>query len=208
MAATNRAVQSLNYPTKVVFKSSKPAVVMLYSALFLKKTYGLQDYSAVLLMVSGLALFVLGDSTVASTQQSMEFDPLGPGVPLVSLALVIDAGIGPVQEYCLRVFGTPKAALVGYAYMGGFAINLVTAGFSGDLQGAWTFLQEQAAAEVEGEGGAGVLGMATPVLLVMLLSTISYFGVSLIVSSASASLRVASSHRPSSAFCLDSSCII
>ena len=42
MAATNRAVQSLNYPTKVVFKSSKPAVVMLYSTLFLGKTYAVQ----------------------------------------------------------------------------------------------------------------------------------------------------------------------
>jgi hypothetical protein len=42
MAATNRAVQSLNYPTKVVFKSSKPAVVMLYSAMLLRKSYGAQ----------------------------------------------------------------------------------------------------------------------------------------------------------------------
>jgi|EP01043_Picozoa_sp_COSAG02_P041705 hypothetical protein len=42
MAATNRAVQSLNYPTKVVFKSSKPAVVMIYSTLFLGKAYGAQ----------------------------------------------------------------------------------------------------------------------------------------------------------------------
>ena len=46
MAATNRAVQSLNYPTKVVFKSSKPAVVMIYSTLFLGKTYGVQVRAA------------------------------------------------------------------------------------------------------------------------------------------------------------------
>ena len=46
MAATNRAVQSLNYPTKVIFKSSKPAVVMIYSTLFLRKTYGAQVCAA------------------------------------------------------------------------------------------------------------------------------------------------------------------
>jgi len=47
---------------QVVFKSSKPAMVMLYSALLLRKSYGARDYCAVLAMVVGLALFVLGDT--------------------------------------------------------------------------------------------------------------------------------------------------
>ena len=93
-------------------------------------------------------------------------------MPLVTLALVLDALIGPVQEYCLRSFGTPKAALVGYAYMGGFAINLGVATVSGDLGGAYGFLLQ---AET-------VQGQLTPVVLVVLLATISFFGVSLIVS--------------------------
>ena len=37
-------------------------MVMLYSALLLRKSYGARDYCAVLAMVVGLALFVLGDT--------------------------------------------------------------------------------------------------------------------------------------------------
>ena len=54
--------QVLCRTAQVVFKSSKPAMVMLYSALLLRKSYGARDYCAVLAMVVGLALFVLGDT--------------------------------------------------------------------------------------------------------------------------------------------------
>jgi drug/metabolite transporter (DMT)-like permease len=113
-------------------------------------------------------------------REGVKFDLMG--IPLVIIALLIDAGIGPVQEYCLRTFDTPKAALVGYAYIGGCIINLVTAAYSGDLQGAWDFLHEQAAANAEAGEPPPPLGFATPLLLVILLATISFFGVSLIVS--------------------------
>jgi hypothetical protein len=102
------------------------------------------------------------------------------GIPLVIVALMIEAGIGPVQEYCLRTFDTPKAALVGYAYFGGCIINLVTAAYSGDVEGAWSFLHEQADARAERGEPQPMFGMATPFLLVLLLATVSFFGISLI----------------------------
>ena len=82
--------------------------------------------------------------TILLCRESVHFDRMG--IPLVIVALVIDAGIGPVQEYCLRTFDTPKAALVGYAYIGGCIINLVSGAYSGDVEGAWNFIHDQAAA--------------------------------------------------------------
>jgi hypothetical protein len=102
------------------------------------------------------------------------------GIPLVIVALMIEAGIGPAQEYCLRTFDTPKAALVGYAYIGGCIINLVTGAYSGDVEGAWNFLHEQADAIAERGEPQPMFGLATPFLLVLLLSTVSFFGISLI----------------------------
>ena len=122
----------------------------------------------------------LGDQhlRVRMRRESVHFDLMG--VPLVVVALMIEAGIGPAQEYCLRTFNTPKAALVGYAYIGGCIINLVTGAYSGDLQGAWNFLHEQADARAERGEAQPMFGVATPFLLVLLLSIVSYFGISLI----------------------------
>jgi len=111
-------------------------------------------------------------------RESVHFDLMG--IPLVIVALMIEAGIGPAQEYCLRTFDTPKAALVGYAYIGGCVINLVTGAYSGDVEGAWNFLREQADARAERGEPQPMFGMATPFLLVLLLSIVSFFGISLI----------------------------
>lgn len=102
------------------------------------------------------------------------------GIPLVIVALMIEAGIGPVQEYCLRTFDTPKAALVGYAYIGGCIINLVSGAYSGDVQGAWNFLHEQANARAMRGEPQPMFGVATPFLLVLLFTVVSFFGISLI----------------------------
>jgi NADH:ubiquinone oxidoreductase subunit F (NADH-binding) len=53
-------------------QSAKPAVVMAYSSAFLGKHYGGADYTAVLIMVLGLGMFVLGDA-----RATPRFDPLG-----------------------------------------------------------------------------------------------------------------------------------
>ena len=107
-------------------QSAKPAVVMMYSSLLLQKKFRAPDYAAVLVMVAGLCLFVLGDA-----QTTPSFDPFG--VPLISLSLVIDAGIGPVQEKCFRNYDTTKPELLAWAYGGASAFNSVLAVVSGDM---------------------------------------------------------------------------
>lgn len=61
MLASNAALQFISYPTQVLGKSVKPIPVMILGVLIAKKRYPLSKYLFVLLIVSGVALFLYKD---------------------------------------------------------------------------------------------------------------------------------------------------
>ena len=120
MALSNVAVQYLNYPTQVVFKSCKTIPVMLLGVFYYGKKYNGLEYLAMLSLSVGMIAFTLGDRAVNTPQWSSTGIPESPfpssapfysnrllavcvcvssGLVLISLALAADGLIGNVQEY-------------------------------------------------------------------------------------------------------------
>ncbi|XP_026761813.1 solute carrier family 35 member B1 homolog [Galleria mellonella] len=95
MVCSNMALQWLNYPTQVVGKAAKPIPVMILGVLLGRKSYPLKKYFFVLLIVTGVVLFMYKDQNNKATDTSQGF---GLGELLIILSLVMDGLTGAVQE--------------------------------------------------------------------------------------------------------------
>lgn len=94
MVCSNMALQWINYPTQVVGKSAKPIPVMLLGVLLGKKSYSLQKYMFILLIVVGVALFMYKDGVSSKETDSV----LGFGEILLLLSLTMDGLTAAIQE--------------------------------------------------------------------------------------------------------------
>nr|CAB3266235.1 adenosine 3'-phospho 5'-phosphosulfate transporter 2-like [Phallusia mammillata] len=117
MGFSNTSLGYLNYPTQVIFKSSKLIPVMIGGILIQGKVYKFLDFLACFTMSVGLIVFTWGDNKI-----SPNFDLTG--IILISLALICDAVIGNYQELTLRKYQATNAELVFYSYGIGFLILL------------------------------------------------------------------------------------
>ncbi len=88
---TNTAAKYMDYSTRIVFKSAKIILVMLFSVAVVGKTYALSQWMAAGTLVVGIIFFSLGDSV-----QELQFQ--SKGLPLTSLAVCIDAFTGSFEE--------------------------------------------------------------------------------------------------------------
>jgi hypothetical protein len=71
LAMTNLAMQYVNYPAKTLMKSSRVVFTMLFGVLIARKKYRLWDYLVVVLMVSGLVIFMHADANSSAVFHSM-----------------------------------------------------------------------------------------------------------------------------------------
>jgi drug/metabolite transporter (DMT)-like permease len=62
LGMTNMAMQYVSYPTLTLMKSSRVVVTMLFGVLITRKRYKLLDYVVVILMITGLAIFINADA--------------------------------------------------------------------------------------------------------------------------------------------------
>ncbi|CAB1103647.1 unnamed protein product [Ectocarpus sp. CCAP 1310/34] len=85
---TNVSMMYLNFPAKVLFKSSRIVPIMCFGVVWQRKRYSMRDCLVVCFIVTGLATFMN-----AETRSSAESDtPCSLlGILYISLALVIDA---------------------------------------------------------------------------------------------------------------------
>ena len=95
MVSSNMALQWVPYPTQVVGKSAKPIPVMILGVLIGHKSYALQKYLFVLLIVVGVALFMYKDKAPSATASA---DRSYVGEVLLILSLSMDGLTGAVQE--------------------------------------------------------------------------------------------------------------
>lgn len=118
---TNLSMHYLNYPAKMLFKSSRILVTMLVGIVFRRLKYPRKDYAVGLSMAVGLTLFVLADA-----KTSPVFDI--HGVMIICVSLLADGAILNLQEHCMKTYSASHDELVFYSYVGAsfivFGINL------------------------------------------------------------------------------------
>eukprot|EP01112_Ceratiomyxa_fruticulosa_P009789 TRINITY_DN256_c0_g1_i2.p1 TRINITY_DN256_c0_g1~~TRINITY_DN256_c0_g1_i2.p1 ORF type:complete len:431 (+),score=59.80 TRINITY_DN256_c0_g1_i2:630-1922(+) len=108
-AASSYSLQLLNFPTWVLFKSSRVISVMIGGIFILGKRYTLKEYLGVLLLAIGLIIFTLGDLTLLPS-----FDPFG--VLLVFLSLVMNSFEGNMQEKVMCDYKTTEEEVLFFGY--------------------------------------------------------------------------------------------
>lgn len=92
MVSSNMALRWVAYPTQVVAKSAKPIPVMLLGVLIGRKSYSMQKYLFIFLIVVGVVLFMYNDKKGGSAQENM-----GLGELLLFLSLSMDGLTGAIQ---------------------------------------------------------------------------------------------------------------
>ena len=94
-----RALNYLNYSTRIVFKSSKVVPTMILGTVLQGRRYSAPEYAAAALLVVGVSLFCLGDVEVAPNFHVAS-------VGLITLALFADAATSNFEEK--RFFRVPQ----------------------------------------------------------------------------------------------------
>jgi len=91
MYFTNWSLKYLNYPTRVLFKSSKLVPTMVMGTLMQGRRYSMLEYLAAAGLVLGILLFTLGDAELRP-----DFHPMG--VALISVGVAADAATSNYEE--------------------------------------------------------------------------------------------------------------
>lgn len=102
MVSSNSALLYVNYPTQVLGKSCKPIPVMLLGVTILRKKYPLAKYLCVLLIVSGVALFLYKPNKNTATNDHV----FGFGEILLLMSLTMDGLTGVAQDHMRARFQT------------------------------------------------------------------------------------------------------
>ncbi|CAL1537824.1 unnamed protein product [Lymnaea stagnalis] len=96
MLASNHALLHVTYPTQVLGKSIKPIPVMILGVVFARKRYPIAKYLCVLLIVSGVAMFMYKDKHAAKKEEDHPL--IGTGEFLLLLSLTLDGLTGASQD--------------------------------------------------------------------------------------------------------------
>lgn len=94
MIASNKSLEYINYPTQVLGKSVKPIPVMILGVLLARKRYPAAKYLCVLLIVTGVALFMYKDKKTNEVKPHI----YGMGELLLLVSLTLDGLTGAVQD--------------------------------------------------------------------------------------------------------------
>lgn len=122
MVSSNMALRWVPYPMQVVAKSAKPIPVMLLAVLCGRKSYTLQKYLFVVLIVAGVVLFMFKDGKTSSSP--LERESLGQLLLITSLTM--DGLLGAVQER-IRQHSSPPALQMMSAMNGWSTLFLIPA---------------------------------------------------------------------------------
>jgi UDP-galactose transporter B1 len=99
IASTFTSVRSLRYvifPVQVLFKSCKPVPVMLFGTILGKK-YPLQKYVNVIIITTGVALFMGGGSS-KKADSTYDAESTLMGALMLSISLCFDGATGAYED--------------------------------------------------------------------------------------------------------------
>eukprot|EP00903_Cladosiphon_okamuranus_P008576 g8227.t1 len=134
---TNVSMMYLNYPAKVLFKSSRMVPIMCFGVVWQGRRYSLRDCSIVCLIVVGLATFMNAE-TRSSAESETPCSLLG--VACISLALVIDAANINIQEDVMNRYESCQDELIMFSYLCGTVYVASFCVVSGELLPGVMFL--------------------------------------------------------------------
>lgn len=103
MVSSNMALRWVAYPTQVVAKAAKPIPVMILGVLLGRKSYSVQKYFFILIIVIGVVLFMYKEGQVNKNSENT-----GLGEILLFLSLSMDGLTGAIQER-MRASTRPSA---------------------------------------------------------------------------------------------------
>ncbi len=129
---TNMAMQHINYPAKVLFKSAIPIAQMFIGIIFLQKKYKYRDYLVVVLLCLGLVIFLTGNSK--------QPDANIYGIALVTLSTLGAASIPMVQEHCMNIYGSLPNEILYFSFIGASTLSLIAAIVTGEFIPGMAFL--------------------------------------------------------------------
>ena len=125
MYFTNASLKYLNYPTRVIFKSSKLLPTMTVGTLMLGRRYSFLEYLAAAGLVAGIVLFTLGDAELLPS-----FEPAG--IALILAGVAADAATSNYEEAAFFRVSSPasQAEVVTFASLfgSGWALMISLAG--------------------------------------------------------------------------------
>lgn len=131
LASSTLSMRYLNFPTVLVFKSSKLLPVMAMNAVMLRRRQKPLDIAAALLLCLGLVFFSISDS-----KSHPEFRPYG--VLLVLCSLCADACICNVQEATMQSCHSPVLEMVLFSHAFALLFLLPAAAVAGEMAaGVW-----------------------------------------------------------------------
>ena len=136
MVSSNFALQHVNYPTQVIGKSCKPIPVMVLGVLYGRKSYPLAKYIFILMIVTGVALFVWKDSKTSQSDDGHLF-----GYALLVLSLAMDGLTGGIQDRMRQAGKVEFAPLMYNMNMWATFILSIVALTTGDLSQFVTFVR-------------------------------------------------------------------
>jgi len=126
LSMTNLAMQYVNYPTKVLVKSSKVAFTMLLGLVISNKRYKCRDYVSVSLLVFGLGIFLHADSRASVVFHSV-------GILLLVGSLLCDGILGNASEKLMRQYQVGQDEYLLQLYTIAFVAVTVAAHAKGEL---------------------------------------------------------------------------
>lgn len=130
---SNLALNFINFPTKVVFRSCKLIPTMMVASIVHKKTFASVEYLFAFCMCLGLVLFAAADWSLAPS-----FHPIG--LACVTLSVCADALLPNAQEQLFRM-GSTRLEVTFYTNIFTLIAMTVTTLLSGDLIGMIRFVQ-------------------------------------------------------------------
>lgn len=130
---SNMALNYINFPTKVVFRSCKLIPTMVVASIIHKKVFTSMEYLFSVCICLGLVLFAAADWSLAPT-----FHPIG--LVLVSLSVCADAVLPNAQERLFRA-GSTRLEVTFYTNIFTLLTMTLTTYLSGDLMGLINFAQ-------------------------------------------------------------------
>lgn len=137
-ALSNISLNYINFPTKVVFRSSKLIPTMLLARCMHGTQFSSVDYACAAAICGGLVLFAAAD-----WKDSPNFSPMG--LLLVSLSVLADAVLPNAQQAVFARYGASRAEVTLYTNVLTLGVYTLTTGLSGDAVGFWELLTSSSA---------------------------------------------------------------
>jgi len=135
LGMTNLAMQYVNYPAKTLMKSSRVVFTMLFGVLVARKRYRPSEYVVVMLMVSGLAIFMHADANSSAVFNSM-------GIIMLTVSLTCDGAISNMSETIMTQFGVGQDEFIFRMYSIALIAITGAAAYKGDLEEGFVFLTQ------------------------------------------------------------------